>query len=74
MWERHLAAISKEKIKECSLSEMRDFFDRQVRTRILAFGALEVLGRLKFAENAACRKNNHFRKGNYQPPMRWRCK
>jgi hypothetical protein len=40
---------------------MRDFFVGQDRTRILAFGVLEVRRRLKFAENAAQRKKIHLK-------------
>ena len=53
---------------------MRDFFDEHGRTKLLAFGVQEVRWMLKAAENTAHRKNSHFKKENYQPPMRCRCK
>ena len=41
---------------------MRDFFDRQGRTRVLGQGALLVRRGLKLAENAAYRKKIHLGK------------
>ena len=41
---------------------MRDFFDRQGRTRVLGRGVLIVHRGLKLAENAAYRKKIHFGK------------
>jgi hypothetical protein len=38
---------------------MRDFFDKQGRTRFFVCGVLEVRRRQKSAENAAYRKNIH---------------